>query len=211
MTWTRRTLLKNAAAVSATVALGAGFVQPGRARADVLRPPGALPEDDFLSTCIRCGRCSDACPNRAITGLTRANGRPFSVEPGFGEEGTPVLFPRQQACNLCASAREATHLLCTAACPSGALRLVERTPEAIQARVSMGTARVELDLCYSYNDRSCGVCARACPFERKALRIELHEQPVVDPAYCIGCGLCERACIRYPQAIVVVPNAERRP
>ncbi len=81
----------------------------------------------------------------------------------------------------------------------------------IQARVSMGKAYVDTGLCYSYNDRSCGVCVRACPFERKALRAGLHEQPVVDPEYCVGCGLCERSCIRYPQAIVVIPDRERRP
>ncbi|MDP7131147.1 MAG: 4Fe-4S binding protein [Planctomycetota bacterium] len=28
---------------------------------------------------------------------------------------------------------------------------------------------------------------------------------MLDPDYCIGCGLCERSCIRYPQAITVKP------
>src|SRR6185295_14647591 len=28
----------------------------------LLRPPGALPEADFLSTCSRCGECVRACP-----------------------------------------------------------------------------------------------------------------------------------------------------
>jgi len=28
----------------------------------ILRPPGALSEDDFLATCIKCGMCVEACP-----------------------------------------------------------------------------------------------------------------------------------------------------
>ena len=27
-----------------------------------LRPPGALPEKDFLAACTRCGQCVQACP-----------------------------------------------------------------------------------------------------------------------------------------------------
>ncbi len=27
-----------------------------------LRPPGALKEEDFLKTCIKCGMCVEACP-----------------------------------------------------------------------------------------------------------------------------------------------------
>ena len=30
--------------------------------ATALRPPGALPEGDFLSACVRCGLCVRDCP-----------------------------------------------------------------------------------------------------------------------------------------------------
>ena len=37
-----------------------------RAKAVALRPPGALPEDEFLSACVRCGLCVRDCPYEAL-------------------------------------------------------------------------------------------------------------------------------------------------
>jgi MauM/NapG family ferredoxin protein len=204
----RREFLKNGVLVGSALAAGWTFVDPAEAGTPCLRPPGALPEDEFLSTCIRCGRCIDACPNRSITTFTRENAEPFSMTPGAGGEGTPVIFPRQKACNLCAG-DQGGELLCTAACPTGALQRVRRDPEEIQSRVSMGRAIVDTNLCYSHNGGSCGVCVRACPFEGRALKAGMFERPVLDPKFCVGCGACERACIRYPQAITVVPDERR--
>ena len=178
----------------------------GRAAEPCLRPPGALPEDRFLAACIRCGRCAEACPNRCITAFTESSGEELSQSPGEGQRGTPVIFPRRQACMLC-NGVPGDELLCTAACPSGALEPVHKDPDLIQRRVKMGTAEVDFDLCYSYNGASCGVCVRACPYEGTALSAGMWEKPIVDPDVCIGCGLCERACIRYPQAIKVNPKA----
>ena len=204
----RREFLKSAAALGATAALVGLFVGPDEARGACIRPPGALPEDDFLAACIRCGQCADACPNRCITGFTRETGRPFSMVPGRGEEGTPVVFPRQKACNLCLGT-PGDDLLCTAACPTGALQPVGRDAAEVQRKVSMGRAVVDENLCYSYNGGSCGVCVRACPFEGRALRAGYFERPILDPEFCVGCGLCERSCVRYPQAITVLPDVER--
>ncbi len=192
-------------AVSAVAVAGAGLAMGLGSADDVtpcLRPPGALLEDDFLATCIRCGRCADACPNRAIVAFTEEAGKDLSMKPGPGQRNTPVVFPRRQACMLCNGA-PGEDLLCTAACPTGALTLTKKDPESVQASVEMGKAEVDTTLCYSFNGASCGACVRACPFEGKALRAGLWEKPIVDPEYCIGCGLCERACVHYPQAIRV--------
>lgn len=204
MEFSRREFLRNAAAVGAALAAGTAFLRPAAAEGSALRPPGALDKDEFLSRCIRCGRCADACPNQAIQPFTKANGAKFSLAPGPGEDATPVIFPRQQACNLCQRAG-GDWLRCTEACPTGALARIPRAEAA--ARVRMGKARVDRDLCYSYNHRCCGVCIRACPLEGRALRTGPHETPVLDAAACVGCGLCERACIRYPQAITVTADA----
>ncbi|MEW6072625.1 MAG: 4Fe-4S dicluster domain-containing protein [Planctomycetota bacterium] len=204
----RRAFLRNAVALGVAcgggVALFRGEAEAARGGAG-LRPPGARSEAEFLSRCIRCFRCADACPNGAIVALNPQTGRDFSRTPGPAEAGTPVIFPRRQACMLCQGV-PGDELLCTAACPSGALQLVRKDPADIQAKVRMGTARIDHNICYSWNCASCGVCARACPFEGRALKVGIFERPVVDPAYCVGCGLCERACIRYPQAASVEPR-----
>ena len=170
-----------------------------------MRPPGAVPEDDFLALCIRCGRCADACPNRCIAAFTEEAGKDLATKPGPGQRNTPVIFPRRQACMLC-NGVPGDELLCTATCPTGALQRVRKDAASIQAAVEMGTATVDTHLCYSYTGASCGACVRACPFEGTALRAGLWEKPIVDPQACVGCGLCERACVRYPQAIRVEPR-----
>jgi len=186
------------------VSLGVG----AREATSCVRPPGALPETDFLATCIRCGRCADACPNRCIAAFTKSVGRELAMEPGARQFGTPVILPRRQACMLC-NDTPGDYLLCTEACPSGALAATLKTPTAIQQGVKMGTAEVDTNLCYSYNGASCGACVRACPFEGVALRAGLWEKPIVDDSACVGCGLCERACVHYPQAIRIRPNDQR--
>ncbi len=198
----RRELLKNAAVTSATVlggSVAAGVLRTVEAEAAgaPLRPPGALPEDDFLATCLRCLRCVEACPNNAILPLDDTCGR--------HRRNTPTIKARRQACMLC-NRIEGDYLKCTQACPSGALQRIRNDPDEIQQKVSMGTAEIDRELCYSYNNWTCGACARACPLPGKAMKVGSWERPEVDPEACIGCGLCERICIRYPQAVRVKPE-----
>ena len=176
-----------ALALTAVGSLAVGFVLRGApaASAAPLRPPGALPERDFIAACIRCFQCGSVCPNQCI----QFRGLP----DGPAQAYTPYIAPRAQACILC--------MKCTQACPTDALTPISDDMENIATQVRMGTAHVNEDLCYSYNDRICGVCYYACPFPDTALSLKAGARPVVDEGACVGCGSCERACIHLPQAI----------
>jgi formate hydrogenlyase subunit 6/NADH:ubiquinone oxidoreductase subunit I len=42
------------------------------------------------------------------------------------------------------------------------------------------------------------------------MKLGLFEKPEVNPEHCVGCGLCEQACIHMPQAIRVIPAGQAR-
>lgn len=197
----RREFFKNAVATGAGAvgcAGAAGLLGPSDSQAaGPLRPPGALAESEFLSRCIRCLRCVEACPNNAIITLDDSFGR--------HRQSTPAIKARRQACMLC-NRIDGEYLKCTEACPSGALQPIRRDAEVICEQVKMGVAEIDTALCYSYNSWSCGACFRACPFPGRAMTLGLWERPEVNADVCVGCGSCERACIRYPQAIRVRPE-----
>ena len=197
MDLSKRDFLKQALSVGAALSGGAyfaGLMKSAEGSPVPLRPPGSLPEDAFVSTCIRCMRCVDACPNQCLESMP-------SDAPA-GRAGTPTMFPRKAACMLCLG-EEGDYLRCTEVCPSGALQLVKKTREDIAAKVNIGTAEIDFDLCYSYNNWSCGACYRACPLAGQAMTIGAWERPTIHPESCIGCGCCERSCIRYPHAVRV--------
>lgn len=195
---TRREFVKQTGAVGATAVFGAcfaGWLPNKNEDGDgFLRPPGALPAADFAATCIRCQRCVDACPNHALVPVAASDNRQFN--------GTPTMHPRTAACMLCMDTN-GEHLKCTQACPSGALQLVKKNREDIAEKVRIGTAELDFGLCYSYNNWSCGACFRACPLAGEAMTLGNWERPQIHPEHCIGCGCCERSCIRYPHAIRV--------
>ena len=199
----RRDFLKNTLMLSSS-ALGYGFLMrpvlsASTGREVLLRPPGALDEPEFLSKCIQCLRCVDACPNHAI--VTQPTSHKERIQ------STPVIKPRRQACMLCNKV-QGNYLKCTEACPTGALKKTEKTPENILLAVKMGTAEIDKSLCYSYNNYICGTCYRACPFPGKAMTLGMWEKPEINEKVCVGCGLCERSCILYPQAIRVKPRTK---
>ena len=63
----RRKFINSVAAAAGggcLLALGAGLYSKSTSAlpAQALRPPGALPEADFLAACVRCGLCVRDCP-----------------------------------------------------------------------------------------------------------------------------------------------------
>ncbi|MGL5514716.1 MAG: 4Fe-4S dicluster domain-containing protein [Sporomusa sp.] len=152
----------------------------------LLRPPGALPEPEFLATCLRCGKCAAVCPLQAIR-IGRGE-RGLSI-------GTPYLVPRQVACDLC--------LECIPVCSSGALRPVKKQ------EVRMGSAEIDQDVCLAWLGDECKICYTSCPFYNQAIKLQDHKRPIVDKNICVGCGICEHVCIVEPSAIRI--QAGKRP
>ena len=187
---TRRHLLL----LAAGAALGAGvgwFLERVGIRPSapsLVRPPGALFEDEFLATCIRCGQCTVACPFGTL----------HLADLGAGlAGGTPTFQARDTPCHLCEGYEEAQ---CIPACPTGAL---VRLGDFREAR--MGTAEIREDLCLPYQGRPCEICWKACPFPHHVIEFDTKRRPLVNEDCCIGCGLCEHACPTDQPAIVVRP------
>ena len=84
-----------------------GYIPVSQAKPTRLRPPGALNESDFLSSCIKCGQCVQVCPVQAI--------KLGDINDGFGI-GVPHIDAREQACDFSCDAVQ-----CILACPTGSL------------------------------------------------------------------------------------------
>jgi MauM/NapG family ferredoxin protein len=151
----------------------------------VLRPPGALPEKEFLDTCYRCGNCVDICPAKAIKPLSTVN---------IEGRGTPYIDADLAACVVC------DELACMRACPSGALKLVDQ-PGAIR----MGLARVNTDACHRSRSEECTLCIDKCPLGTQAIGLGETGQVEVRLGGCVGCGVCQFYCPALPKAILVEP------
>jgi ferredoxin-type protein NapG len=167
-----------------------------------LRPPGALDELAFLSTCTRCDKCLPACPQAALVKAPASAGL---------AAGTPYIQPRSMPCFLCQD------LPCIPACPDGALvwpvRRIGSEEKSGPAAVKMGTARIHPSRCLTYPAENrpaqdCQVCVEHCPFPGEAIRMTegTPAHPLVDETRCTGCGLCVFACPTVKPAIEVEPK-----
>lgn len=173
------------AGIAAAIVGGQAVYLAAAGKGELLRPPGAQSESDFMARCVKCGKCLEACPYRAV-----------HVAPGNAgaAAGTPVIDAREQACRLCED------FPCVAACPTGALRDVEA-----RADVHMGTAVIEEDLCITLQGMRCEVCYRVCPLIDEAMTIDYRMRegdaihavfaPRIDREKCVGCGLCVERCV----------------
>ena len=154
-----------------------------------LRPPGSLPEHEFVKTCHRCNHCVDACPADAILPLQHED---------IDLIGTPTIDSNHQPCVVCAS------LVCMTVCPSGALQPVEGH------EIAIGLAVVNNDTCLNSQGINCRYCIEMCPIGETAIRQDSQNKIRVDPEGCIGCGVCQYECPTDPKSIVVKPLAPLR-
>jgi len=153
---------------------------------NVLRPPGAQPEQEFLNTCYRSGNCIEVCPVQAIKVLENDDSE---------TEGTPFIDADLTACVAC----EAVY--CTKSCPSGAL-----TPIDDPKDIRIGLARVDEYQCVRSHGEDCEICVEKCPIGLTAIRIEEAGNRIeVIEGGCTGCGVCQQHCPTLPKAIVIDP------
>lgn len=187
----RRAVLLAAAAGAGGASLARIGATEGRQdfSPSLIRPPGSVPEGDFLSRCVRCGECMRVCPTNAL-------------QPAFDEGGltglwTPVLKMKSGYCEYECS-------LCSQVCPTHAIEIL--TLER-KKTIRIGTAFFDKNRCLPYaSARTCIVCEEHCPTPKKAIWLEettvlgadgarvAVKQPHVDLDLCTGCGVCENKC-----------------
>jgi ferredoxin len=188
-------------------ALGAGFLLAPLAKSllhqrlqgRLIRPPGSIPEPDFLNACIHCGKCMKVCPTNGL--------QPCVLEAGLNGIWTPRLAARiggcEKNCNMCGQV-----------CPTHAIRAL---PPEEKTYAKMGTAVIDRTRCIAWEqDKVCLICDEACPYNAisslsETIRGTTLLRPFIDERICTGCGLCEARCpIEGRSAIEIFSIGEER-
>ncbi len=203
----RRQFITTSAASVAAVGLISIGLSSREKQNRLIRPPGALPENDFLDQCIRCEECVRICASNG------ACLQPGAIQSSLLELWAPAAVMREGYCEYNCN-------LCTQVCPTQALQPLTL---AKKQNYKMGLAIFDKNSCIPYNqNEDCLVCEEHCPTPNKAIKFQIKEAltkdgrlkkvkfPYVEPALCIGCGICEYKCPLPGKAgIVVVKNANQ--
>jgi len=129
----------------------------------VIRPPGALAEEEFLSRCLKCGQCMRVCPTNVI--------QPGGIDGGLENLWTPVLNNRigSSGCQLNCTA-------CGQVCPTSAIRPITLSEKlgigefTEVGPIRLGTAFINRNRCLPWAmDKPCIVCEENCPVSPKAI------------------------------------------
>lgn len=227
----RRNFIKFSTLGLLGLALGGGIIiSPYALQAEMrLRPPGAVPEEEFLALCIKCGQCLQVCPYHSIKLADMAKGHGV---------GTPYIDARERGCYACSA------VPCVLACPSGALDHAVEKPADIQMGIAVlefpnkclaitntpvpkghsqrihnftnaqnNVTQLErdvLDKLDAFEGKQCTICADMCPIPNplSAIAMTPFEEGKKPEVYdgCIGCGVCEELCPANEAAIVIKPR-----
>ncbi len=129
----------------------------------VIRPPGVLPEEEFLKRCIKCGQCMRVCPTNVI--------QPGGIEGGLENLWTPVLNNR-----IGSSGCQLNCVACGQVCPTSAIRPITLSEKhgvgefAEAGPIRIGTAFFDHNRCLPWAmDKPCIVCEENCPLSPKAI------------------------------------------
>lgn len=167
---------------------------------NLIRPPGAQGEKDFLSLCCRCGQCMKVCPTNVL--------QPSLLAAGLEGILTPEMNYNHGYCDW--SCHE-----CSKICPTGAIQHLSLTQKR---KRQIGRAYIDRNRCIPWIDyKNCLVCEELCPIPKKAIifreakvedpernRLITLKRPLVIAERCTGCGICEFNCpVPYQSAITV--------
>jgi polyferredoxin len=156
-------VLSLASGVLAAPAIRLGGKLTSNWYSQVVRPPGALAEQEFLKRCIKCGQCMRICPTNVI--------QPAGVEGGLEGLWTPILNNR-----IGSSGCQLNCVACGQACPTAAIRPITLDEKSGQGEfadkgpVKLGTAFVDQGRCLPWSmNKPCIVCQENCPVSPKAI------------------------------------------
>ncbi|MCO6457407.1 MAG: 4Fe-4S binding protein [Pirellulaceae bacterium] len=174
-----------------------------------VRPPGSVPEREFLQMCIRCGECFKACPNNVL--------QPMGFQQGLDGLWTPHVVADWAGCESSCNA-------CGQVCPTGAIRALPLEEKRV---ARMGLAIVDQQTCLPLANReACQLCVDECraagydaiEFMQVHTQVDAVGQPLAGTGYlapvvqadrCVGCGLCQTRCyaVNVKQRHVLVESA----
>lgn len=140
----------------------------------VIRPPGALAEEEFLKRCIKCGQCMRICPTNVI--------QPGGIDGGLENLWTPVLNNR-----IGSSGCQLNCVACGQICPTSAIRPISLSEKlgtgefAEAGPIKLGTAFIDRGRCLPWAmDKPCIVCEENCPVSPKAIYTQEYFNTVRD-------------------------------
>ncbi|MDD5458898.1 MAG: 4Fe-4S binding protein [Phycisphaerae bacterium] len=129
----------------------------------LIRPPGSLPEEEFLKRCIKCGQCMRVCPTNVI--------QPAGFEAGLESLWTPKLNN-----TIGSSGCQLNCVTCGQVCPTAAIRPITLAEKrgvnefAQKGTIRIGTAFFDRGRCLPWAmDKPCIVCEENCPVSPKAI------------------------------------------
>lgn len=229
----------HAVALVASGALGWFYLlrEQGNVRADRFRPPGAEDAASFYARCIKCGQCVIACPFDTLSLAPSGEHVPVGT-PHFVPRETPCYLcediPCQEACPTgaispklediadsrmglatidienCLSWQGLRCEICYRECPLKDRAIsVEHHPRRL-SRHAMLVPLVHSDAC-----TGCGICEKACPTERAAIRVVQPElvRGEIGEHYRLGwrdaSGISQEFEPAAPEPMDKMPSAER--
>ena len=177
-------------ASSGTTAFGANLDGGGPRP---VRPPGSVPEKEFLQMCIRCGECFQSCPSDVL--------QPLGFQQGLEGLWTPQVVADWAGCASSCNA-------CGQVCPTGAIRAL---PLEEKRHARMGLAWINESTCLPFHGEACQLCVDECTAagydalefitvgtEVDSLGLPIEGTgtlaPLLIPDKCVGCGLCQTRC-----------------